>query len=139
MLPIVDDFVQRFNLGNDFVVIADSGLMSAKNVKLLRDCGYKYIIGARIKKESGRIMEKIIATERRSGVFNDIKYPDGDRLIVGYSDERAKKNAFDREQGVERLRKRFSKGTLTKADIRRTSTNEDITSSFLSVLELQSV
>lgn len=73
MLPIVDDFVQRFNLGNDFVVIADSGLMSAKNVKLLRDGGYKYIIGARIKKESGRIMEKIIATERRSGVFNDIQ------------------------------------------------------------------
>ena len=64
MLPIVDDFVQRFNLGNDFVVIADSGLMSAKNVKLLRDGGYKHIIGARIKKESGRIMEKIIATRK---------------------------------------------------------------------------
>ena len=98
--------------------------MSAKNVKLLRDGGYKYIIGARIKKESGRIMEKIIATERRSGVFNDIKYPDGDRLIVGYSDERAKKNAFDREQGVERLRKRFSKGTLTKADINKRGYNK---------------
>lgn len=128
MLPIVDDFVQRFNLGKDFVVIADSGLMSAKNVKLLRDGGYKYIIGARIKKESGRIMKKIIATERRCGVFNDIKYPDGDRLIVGYSDERAKKNAFDREQGVERLRKRFSKGTLTKADINKRGYNK-----FLSV------
>lgn len=69
-------------------------------------------------------MEKIIATERRSGVFNDIKYPDGDRLIVGYSDERAKKNAFDREQGVERLRKRFSKGTLTKADINKRGYNK---------------
>lgn len=128
MLPIVDDFVQRFNLGNDFVVIADSGLMSAKNVKLLRDGGYKYIIGARIKKESGRIMEKIIATERRCGVFNDIKYPDGDRLIVGYSDERAKKNAHDREEGVERLRKRYAKGTLTKADINKRGYNK-----FLSV------
>ena len=78
--------------------------------------------------ESGRIMKKIIATERRCGVFNDIKYPDGDRLIVGYSDERAKKNAFDREQGVERLRKRFSKGTLTKADINKRGYNK-----FLSV------
>ncbi len=64
--------------------------MSSKNIKLLRDGGYKYIIGARIKKESGEIMEKIIATEHRNGVFNDIKYPDGDRLIVGYSDERGK-------------------------------------------------
>lgn len=88
MLPIVDDFVQRFNLGKDFIVIADSGLMSAKNIKLLRDGGYKYIIGARIKKESGRMMEKIIATEHRCGAFNDIKDPDGDRLIVEYSNER---------------------------------------------------
>lgn len=50
-------------------------------------------------------MEKIIATEHRCGMFNDIKYPDGDRLIVGCSDERTGKNAFDREQGAERLRK----------------------------------
>ena len=96
MIPIVDDFVQRFNLGKDFVVIADAGLMNTKNIKLLRDGGYKYIIGARIKKESGEMMEKIIATEHRNGAFNEIKYPDGDRLIVGYSDERAKKNAHDR-------------------------------------------
>ena len=128
MIPIVDDFVQRFKLGKDFVVIADAGLMSSKNIKLLRDGGYKYIIGARIKKESGEIMEKIIATEHRNGVFNDIKYPDGDRLIVGYSDERAKKNAHDREEGVERLRKRYAKGTLTKADINKRGYNK-----FLSV------
>lgn len=91
MIPVVDDFVQRFNLGKDFIVIADAGLMSAKNVKLLRTGGYKYIIGARIKKESGSILEKIIATEHRNGAFNDIRCPDGNRLIVGYFDERAKK------------------------------------------------
>ena len=124
MLPVVDDFVQRFNPGKDFIVIADAGLMSAKNVRLLRAGGYKYIIGARIKKESGKMLEKIIATEHRNGVFNDIRCPDGDRLIVGYSDERAKKNAYDREQGVERLRKRYSKGTLTRSDINRRGYNK---------------
>ena len=124
MIPVVDDFVQRFNLGKDFIVIADAGLMSAKNVRLLRAGGYKYIIGARIKKESGKMLEKIITTEHRNGVFNDIRCPDGDRLIVGYSDERAKKNAYDREQGVERLRKRYTKGTLTKSDINRRGYNK---------------
>ena len=34
-IPIVDDFMQRFSL-KDFVIVADSGLMSAKNMKLLR-------------------------------------------------------------------------------------------------------
>jgi len=36
MIPIIDDFVRRFSL-KDFVVVADSGLMSGKNVSLLSD------------------------------------------------------------------------------------------------------
>ena len=128
MIPIVDDFIQRFKLGKDFVVIADAGLMNTKNMQLLRAGGYKYIIGARIKKESGKLKEAIISTRHVDGTFKDIECTDGDRLIVGYSDERAKKNAYDREQGVERLRKRYAKGTLTKADINKRGYNK-----FLSV------
>lgn len=112
MIPIVDDFVQRYKLGSDFVVIADAGLMSDKNVKLLRSAGYKYIIGARLKKESGAMKERILSTPHKQGVFNDIKCDDGDRLVVGYSEERARKNEHDRNEGVERLRKRYAKGTL---------------------------
>ncbi len=124
MIPIVDDFVQRYNLGSDFVVIADAGLMSDKNIKLLRSAGYKYIIGARIKKESGDIKNLILSTPHTHGVFNDIPYGNGDRLIVGYSEERARKNEHDRNDGVERLRKRYAKGTLTKADINKRGYNK---------------
>ena len=46
MLPVVDDFVQRFGL-EDFVVVADSGLMNSRNVAMLQSGGYKYIIGAK--------------------------------------------------------------------------------------------
>lgn len=127
MIPIVDDFVQRFHLGNDFVVIADSGLMSARNVRLLREGGYKYIIGARIKNESGTMREAILSTEHRNGTFKEIPCPDGDRLVVGYSDERARKNAYDRQKGIERLRKRYTKGTITKADINRRGYNKFLT------------
>ncbi len=35
--------LQHFDLGEGFVVVADSGLMSEDNVKLLRNAGYKYI------------------------------------------------------------------------------------------------
>lgn len=124
MIPIVDDFVRRYNLGSDFVVIADAGLMSDKNVKLLRSAGYKYIIGARIKKESGTMKEAILSTPHEQGIFKDIPYGDGDRLIVGYSEERARKNEHDRDEGVERLRKRYAKGTLTKADINKRGYNK---------------
>lgn len=124
MIPIVDDFVRRYGLGNDYVVIADAGLMSNKNVQLLRSAGYKYIIGARVKKESGSMKSRILATRHEQGVFNDIRRKDGDRLIVGYSEERARKNEHDRNEGIERLRKRYAKGTLTKADINRRGYNK---------------
>ncbi|KAA6313884.1 hypothetical protein EZS27_035415 [termite gut metagenome] len=48
MLPIVEDFVQRFNW-EDCVVVADSGLMNSKNSALLESGGYQYIIGFKIK------------------------------------------------------------------------------------------
>ena len=100
MLPIIDDFKQRFNLGDDFVVVADSGLMSTANVKLLRSAGYKYIIGARIKSESKAVKEWILSHEKRDGHYFECKRDDGERLIVGYSDKRAKKDAYNRSRGV---------------------------------------
>jgi len=41
MLPIVDDFVKRFKLDN-FVIVADSGLINKTNISLLESGGYKY-------------------------------------------------------------------------------------------------
>ena len=127
MIPIVDDFIQRYNLGSDFVVIADAGLMSDKNVQLLRSAGYKYIIGARIKKESGAMKGRILSTPHKEGVFNDILCNDGDRLIVGYSEERARKNEHDRNEGVERLRNRFATGMITKSNLNRKGYNKFLT------------
>ena len=80
------------------------------------------------KKESGKMLEQIIATEHRNGAFNDIRCPDGDRLIVGYSDERAKKNAFDRKQGMERSENVIPRECRPKP----ISTSEVTTSFFLS-------
>lgn len=63
MIPMIDDFKQRFNLDKDFVVVADSGLMNKNNVALLRQAGYKYIIGARIKNEYRRETMDTLAGE----------------------------------------------------------------------------
>ena len=46
MIPMIDDFMQRYELGYDFVVVADSGLMNSRNIAMLRQSGYKYVIGA---------------------------------------------------------------------------------------------
>jgi transposase len=126
MIPIIDDFILHFNI-KDFVVVADSGLLNKTNVDLLRQAGYKYILGARIKKEPADIVEWMLAQEKVSGTYHEYYRKNGERLIVGYSEQRAKKDAHNREKGIERLRKAYSSGVLTKASINRRGYNKFLT------------
>ena len=72
MLPIVEDFVKRFNL-DDFVVVADAGLMNKTNISLLESGDYKYIIGAKIKSETEEIKQWILSLEKRNSIFYETK------------------------------------------------------------------
>ena len=116
MIPIIDDFVHRFSL-KDFVVVADSGLMSEKNVRLLRSAGYKYIIGARIKSEDSATKEWILSLEKKDCAGYECLRSNGDRLIVGYSSGRAAND-------VERLEKSYKSGILTKANVNKRGYNK---------------
>ena len=124
MIPVIDDFRQRFGLGEDLVVVADSGLMSEDNVRLLRSAGYKYIIGARIKNEKKDVKDWILGHVKKDGCYIECYHNDGDRLVVGYSEARAKKDAYNRSRGVARLRKAYSSGRLTKDQVNRRGYNK---------------
>jgi transposase len=123
MIPIVDDFKQRFNLG-DFVVVADSGLMSKNNVQLLNAAGYRYIIGARIRNESDAVRDWILSLDKKDGALYERPYNGNERLVVGYSAKRAAKEAYNRDTGVEGLRKRYASGSLTKDKLNKHGYNK---------------
>jgi transposase len=123
MIPVVEDFITRFKL-KDFVVVADSGLMNKSNIGLLESAGYKYIIGARIKTENEAIKSWILALNKQDNVFNECVKDQGSRLIIGYSAQRAKKDARNREKGVKRLEKAYRTGTITKESINKRGYNK---------------
>lgn len=122
MLPVVEDFVRRFNL-DDFVLVADSGLMSRKNLELLEAQGYRYIVGARIKNESKSIKQWILSQTKKEGVFH-VQQKEKSRLIIGYSDKRARKDKYNRDKGVERLEKAYKGGTITKENVNKRGYNK---------------
>ena len=124
MIPMIDDFKQRFTLGKDFVVVADSGLMNKNNVKLLQQVGYKHILGARIKNEGTRIKQWILSLEKKDKACYEHKRQDGERLIVSNSENRAKKDAYNRDRGIERLRKAFKSGHITKQQVNKRGYNQ---------------
>ncbi len=123
MLPIVEEFVKKFKL-DDFVVVADSGLMNAANISELEVNGYKYIIGAKIKNENKEVKDWILSLEKVNGSFYQRNKTDKCRLIVGYSDSRAKKDRYNRDKGVRRLEKAYRRGYLTKENINKRGYNK---------------
>lgn len=124
MLPVIEEFVRRYNL-EDFIVVADSGLMTAANIAELESLGYKYIIGARIKSESEDIRNQILSLPKINGKMHEINKGDGRRLLVGYSDDRARKDAYNRcKGGVRRLERLYKRGRLTKESINKRGYNK---------------
>lgn len=123
MLPVVEDFVKQFGL-EGFVIVADSGLMNKDNIELLEANHYKYIIGARIRSESKSITNWILSTEKRDGTFCEYKKSETSRLIVGYSEKRAKKDLYNREKGIKRLEKEYKSGSITKDKVNKRGYNK---------------
>lgn len=126
MLPVVTEFVRKYGL-EDFIVVADSGLMNSDNISDLETNGYKYIIGAKIKTESKTIKDWILNQPKIDRQMVELDKGEGKRLLVGYTEERARKDAYNREKGLRRLEKAYRRGTLTKDHINKRGYNKFLT------------
>ena len=69
------------------------------------------------------IKDWILSVDRTDGNMEECRKSSTQRLIVSYSETRARKNAWNRDKGLERLRKAYAKGTLTKEDVNRRGYN----------------
>ena len=123
MLPVIREFVARYSL-DDFIVVADSGLMTGANVNELEAEGCKYIIGSRIKNEPEDIKRQILSFDKVNGVIHEIDKGGGRRLLIGHSDKRAQKDAHNRDKGILRLEKSYRAGRLSKENINRRGYNK---------------
>jgi len=130
MLPVIEAFVKEYGL-DEFIVVADSGLMNNANIEELERLGYRYIIGAKLKTENTEMRQHILSQSKIDRQMFEIDKGKGRRLLVGYTNDRARKDAYNREKGVRRLEKAYRRGTLTKENINKRGYNKflDINSS----------
>ena len=125
LIPTLEKIRKQYGFERP-IVIADAGLLSRDNLDKLGKQNYKFIIAARIKNESKLIKKQILRQSKAmkhgdSFVINKAK---GIRLIVTYSDKRAKKDAYNRRKGLRRLEKRVATGKLTKQHINNRGYNK---------------
>lgn len=105
----------------DLVVVADAGMLSDKNISFLESKSISYIVGAKLKGMSEKFKEQIFAHDfskepiQEISCGNEIEQPEQKRLIVQYSENRAKKDKYNREKIVTKLEAKIaSKKTLIK-------------------------
>src|SRR6185312_1445151 len=123
MLPVIDAFKEKYKMQR-LIVIADSGLMSNKNITALIERNYDFIIGGRIKNESTGIQAQITSLHLQNDQSAEINKDESLRLIIHYSENRAHKDAYNRNKGMERLRKLLNSGNLTKKHINNKGYNK---------------
>lgn len=115
LLPVLKGIQERHGLGKP-VVVADAAMLRKDNLDELEGERYPFIVAARIRNESQAMQDEIL---RRCAGLSDgqcieIQHQKGRRLIVVYSDKRARKDAHNRQRGLAKLRKRIGSGRLNK-------------------------
>jgi len=116
----VDNLVKKYQLPN-LVVVADAGMLSERNISFLETLKLNYIVGARLKGMSEKFKTQIFSHDFTKNHVQEISISgnaanqNNKRLIVDYSDKRARKDKFNREKLVKVLEAKIkTKKLLTK-------------------------
>lgn len=123
MMPVLEEFKKKCTI-QKATVVADAGLLSNNNIKELKNSGYQFIVGARIKNETRIVQKQILALDLKNGQNHTIIKPAGERLIVSYTTSRASRDKKNRERGLKRLEQSISSGKLSKKHINNRGYNK---------------
>ena len=119
----VDNLVKKYQFDN-LVVVADAGMLSEQNINFLETLKLGYIVGARLKGMSEKFKSQIFSHDFTKCSTYEMfptnnttssKETNTKRLIVDYSEKRARKDNLNRERLVKVLEAKInSKKPLTK-------------------------
>jgi transposase len=123
MLPVIEAFKTKYRL-KDLVVVADAGLLSDANILALKEKNYQYILGARPKNEKRSLQSQILALKLENGQSVELEIDPETRLIISYSQARAKKDISNRRRGLEKLERAIRTGRLSKKNINNRGYNK---------------
>jgi transposase len=102
------------------VFVADSGMLNRNNTEFLEDKEQDYILGARLKNMDKKVTKEILNKENYKVTSEGektavIQLSEKKRLIVTYNANRARKDKYDREKAIEKLRVKFTKAKKTES------------------------
>ena len=115
---ILDKLDKRFQIKR-LIFVGDCAILSKENLQIIKDLGYEYIVGSRIKNKTKEIKDKILDKEGYIEVMREdedetFRYKEieigKERLICGYSSKRARKDKEERERLIEKANEILQRG-----------------------------
>lgn len=112
---VIEKFANKHDQ-TDTTFVGDRGLMSTKNVELLVESGYSYILGFKMrtlpKADRAALLAKADLKQIKKNLeYRDIQYQ-GKRLIIYYNEERAQNDKEKRDEILERIKDKIKGGTI---------------------------
>ncbi len=123
--PVAERLRKRFGMVKQFCIVADRGMVSRENMEALEASGIDYILGVKMRKvkdvyndilkRGGRWQEVNVSRTYRKAWTLKVKecFKAGQRYIVCFNEEQAKRDALVRQTLVESLEQALSKGSKT--------------------------
>lgn len=119
----MNNLSSRFDI-EKWVLVCDRGMLSKDNLEFANhEKNLYYIIGEKLKqlpkKHQDVIFDKSDYEQQGNVLIKEIDHPNrskGNRLILVYSEERARKDKYDRERLLEKLKKKLGKKNPKPSD-----------------------
>lgn len=119
VLPDIVADLQRMYPINRVVLVADSAILTKENIGLLQEKEQPYIVAAKIKQLPEPIKEQILDSRNYQKNENGDSWFEteylGQRLIVTYSEKRARKDAHERAKNLEKAKEQYAGKTAKRA------------------------
>ena len=122
LIPSLKILRDKYNVDN-VVYVADSGMFNNDNLReleMLEEYNFYYIVGARIKNMQKNIKEQILNKNNYKELNSEISIANitldnGRKLVVTYSLKRARKDKADREKAIKKLKDKLEKNISVKS------------------------
>ncbi|WP_129408178.1 IS1634 family transposase [Marinitoga lauensis] len=107
----IEKMKKEYQLGK-VIVVADRGMMSKKNIEVVENSNYEFIVGKSIKQlKKVNIFEGEFIEIAKGIKYREVEY-ENKRLLIIYSEERAKKDRADRLRLIEKAKKMLEEGNI---------------------------
>lgn len=111
----IKNLLDKYHFKN-LTVVADAGMLSGDNLDFLLSLNLNYIVGARIKNMTDEIKKQILMLDFKNTKIHEIELKEKKnkdknckRLIIDYSEDRARKDNYNRDKIVKKLETKLEK------------------------------